>query len=210
MFTNMVTNRLLIRRFTVEDWYSIHEYHSDPFVVQYETFSPFTKEQSYEAAEYYAQSPNFWALCLKGRGPLIGHIFLANCNNYVWNLGFILNRKYHQQGYATEACFALLDYVFQQQEAHRIIAECQIKNIASYRLLERLGFQREGHLRQHAFFKRDSQGNPVWIDSYMYGLLKQEWNPSQKIVSKKCMGGCIVFKLNKILALRQMINQNNV
>lgn len=174
IFTNLITDRLLIRRFIAEDWQELHEYHSDPLVVKYEIHPPFSEEQSKQGAEYYSKSPHYWAVCLKESGRLIGHIFLVDNNQFVWMFGYAFNRKYHKNKYATEAGAAMIDYVFHSRNAHRITAECNIENIASYRLLERLGFQREGRLRQHIYFHCDEQGKPIWIDSYIYALLAQD------------------------------------
>ncbi len=54
---------------------------------------------------------------------------------------------------------------------HRIYAECDPRNEASWKLLERLGFAREAHFRQNVFFWRDGNNNPVWKDTYVYGIL---------------------------------------
>ena len=54
-------------------------------------------------------------------------------------------------------------------------AMCNGENSQSWRLLERLGFVREGCLRQNAYFKKDDHGNPLWFDTYMYGMLREDW-----------------------------------
>ena len=52
---------------------------------------------------------------------------------------------------------------------------CNPLNVSSWRLLERLNLRREGHLKQNIFFKYDDEGNPMWNDTYEYGILKHEW-----------------------------------
>ena len=54
---------------------------------------------------------------------------------------------------------------------HRICAEYDPQNSAPWRLLERLGFEREAHLKQNFFFWLDAQGKPIWKDTYIYGKL---------------------------------------
>ena len=54
---------------------------------------------------------------------------------------------------------------------HRIYAECDPENENSWRLLERLGFSREAHLRQNVYFWKDTDGNPIWKDTYVYARL---------------------------------------
>ncbi len=56
-------------------------------------------------------------------------------------------------------------------DAHRVVAQCNPANVASWRVLEKVGFVREGHLRQNIFFRRDAQGRPLWQDTFEYGLL---------------------------------------
>lgn len=54
---------------------------------------------------------------------------------------------------------------------HRIYAECDPENTASWRLLERLGFQREAHFKQNVYFWRNEKGGPIWKDTYVYARL---------------------------------------
>ena len=56
-----------------------------------------------------------------------------------------------------------------------MVAHCDVENFASWRLLERLGFRREGHLLANASFRRDADGDPIWKDAYAYALLDREW-----------------------------------
>lgn len=85
-------------------------------------------------------------------------------------MGYVLNRAYWGRGYAAESCQALLTLAF-SQGIHRVYAECDPENAASWRLLERLQFCREGHLRQNVFFWTDAQGKPLWKDTYVYARL---------------------------------------
>ncbi|MGC4152399.1 MAG: GNAT family protein [Propionicimonas sp.] len=82
---------------------------------------------------------------------------------------------YREQGCAREGCSAVIDHAVGDPKAHRLVAPCNPLNSASRRLLERLGFRREGHLRQNVFFRRDQEGRPIWQDTYEYVLLAHEW-----------------------------------
>ena len=55
-------------------------------------------------------------------------------------------------------------------ELHRIFATCDVRNVASARVLEKVGMRREGHLRE------DSCMRGQWRDSYVYGILEHEWS----------------------------------
>ena len=82
----------------------------------------------------------------------------------------MLAREHWGRGYAREGCQALIGEAF-RQGTHRIYAECDPRNEASWRLLERLGMAREAHLRQNVYFWTDEQGFPQWKDTYVYALL---------------------------------------
>ncbi|MCK5129878.1 MAG: GNAT family N-acetyltransferase, partial [Clostridiales bacterium] len=88
-------------------------------------------------------------------------------------------------GYATEACQAIVDYAFTILLAHRIIAMCNCKNTASWKLLERMYFRREGHLIKKMYFKKDSSGYPIWNDTFIYALLKDDYSIHDQKNKKK-------------------------
>lgn len=173
------TERLIIRRFTAEDWRDLHEYLSDESVVEYEPYYPFTEEESKQEAVNRANNEAFWAVCLKENGKLIGNIYFAQegpSEFRTWEIGYVFNPKYYGKGYATEACRRILKWAFEDLGAHRIIGHCNPKNEASWKLLERLSMRREGHARKPVFFKYDSQQQPIWHDAYEYAILEEEWN----------------------------------
>ena len=73
------------------------------------------------------------------------------------------------QGYATEAGRALVDWSFENMNLHRMHSEADTRNLGSDRVLQKLGFQREGTLRENCIV------NGVISDSWVYGLLRREW-----------------------------------
>ena len=176
----METNRLLIRRFTSDDWPDLHEYLSQPEVVEFEPYDVYTEEACIFEAKRRAIDKNYWAVCLKDSGKLIGNIFLWKRDYNRWELGYVFNRDYQKRGYATEAAKAMLDDIFANQNARRVVAFCNPLNTASWRLLERLGFRREGHLIKDASFKKDADGNPIWSDTFEYAVLREEWESMKK------------------------------
>lgn len=168
------TERLDIRRFTADDWKDLHEYLSEERVVRYEPYLPFTEEQSREAAADRAVSKDFWAVCLKENGKLIGNVYLAEGEQQNWEVGYVFNYAYQKKGYATEAVKALMDKIFRENNAHRIYANCDPENHDSWKLLEGVGFHREGHLRKNVFFHCAADGAPLWKDTFIYGYLKDD------------------------------------
>jgi RimJ/RimL family protein N-acetyltransferase len=84
-------------------------------------------------------------------------------------VGYWIAPDHQGQGYGTEAVELLVGYGFEQRGFHRLEARVTDFNEPSWRLLESLGFTREGTLREHDFV--DGQ----FRDTHWYGLLAQEW-----------------------------------
>jgi ribosomal-protein-alanine N-acetyltransferase len=84
-------------------------------------------------------------------------------------LWFTLHPAEWGQGYITEAARALVNAGFRELHLHRICAECDPENIGSWRVLEKIGMRREGHLRENAWIKGE------WVDSLIYAVLDREW-----------------------------------
>lgn len=170
------TTRLILRPFEPQDWQALHEYLSDGEVVQFEPYLPFTEEESKREAIRRAIDSAFWAVCLRETGTLIGNLYFDEQAYGTWELGYVLSRRFQKMGYATEAATALIADAVQNRGARRIVAMCNPLNTASWNLLERLHFRREGHLRQNIYFKKDEAGNPIWADTYTYAILASEWH----------------------------------
>ncbi len=111
-----------------------------------------------------------WGLERTG-GPLVGTCTLANLDreNARAELGFALGRAHWGHGYVRAALPVLLDFAFDRLELQRVHADTDPRNLAAIRVLERLGFAREGLLRQHYRV----QGEPQ--DAVVHGLLRAEW-----------------------------------
>lgn len=171
----MKTERLLIRYFFKDDWQDLHEYLSQEEVVKYEPYNVLTEDQSKEEAINRSKDYRFHAVCLKDSNKLIGNLFLAGRDFNTWELGYIFNSKYWGNGYALEATSALINRCFQSEEVHRIVAMCNPLNVSSWKLLEKLGMRREGHLIKNIYFKQDENNNPIWIDTFQYAILASEW-----------------------------------
>lgn len=175
---NIITERLIIRRFESEDWKDIYEYLSDEEVVKFEPYDVMTEEQVKVETEKRVGHVSFYAVCLKENQKMIGNIYLDKEDFDTFELGYVFNRRFSGQGYATEGAKAVLDYAFKELSARRIIAMCNPKNEASWKLLERLKLRREGHHLQNIYFKTDDRNEPIWQDTYEYAILKSEWDSS--------------------------------
>jgi RimJ/RimL family protein N-acetyltransferase len=173
------TERLIIRWFRPDDWQDLYEYLSQPETVKYEPYEFFSLDMARQEAVRRSADESFYAVCLKKGGKVIGNIYLARRDFDTWEIGFVFNSNFGSNfgcnGYATEAAKALVDKLFSESSAHRVFAECNPENGQYWKLLERLRFRREGHLLRNIHFKRDSAGNPLWQDTYIYGILDSEW-----------------------------------
>lgn len=172
------TTNLSLRRFRPGDWRDLHEYLSRADVLEFEPGDPSDEAECREIAAERSRGADFWSVCLRPSGKMIGHLYFAQTEPtelMTWELGYIFNPAFAGHGYATEACRALLEHAFTELGARRVVAMCDPENPPSWRLLERLSMRREGHFRQFAFFRRDESGEPLWHDAYQYALLAEEW-----------------------------------
>lgn len=168
------TERLILRRYRQSDLQDLHEYLSDPEVVKFEPYLPMTMEQVQENLAWRISTDEMIAIELKDTGKMIGNVYLGKRAFNTMEIGYVMNRAYWGKGYAAESCNALIDQAF-ANGIHRIYAECDPKNTASWRLLERLGFRQEAHLRRNVYFWTDVDGEPIWKDTFVYALLNLEY-----------------------------------
>lgn len=164
------TERLILRRYQKEDLQDLFAYLSDAEVVKYEPYKPMTLAEAEEALQWRMGTGEMIAVELRDSRRLIGNIYMGKREFDAVEIGFVFNRSYWGHGYAAESCRALIQRAF-SNGVHRIYAECDPCNKNSWRLLETLGFQREGHLRKNVYFWRDEAGEPLWKDTYLYAKL---------------------------------------
>jgi ribosomal-protein-alanine N-acetyltransferase len=84
-------------------------------------------------------------------------------------IGYALHSDYRRRGYASEAARAIMAYAFAELGLHRIYAETRADNVASWRVMERLG------MRQEARFRRMVHEDDRWWDVVVYAVLADEW-----------------------------------
>ena len=166
----MQTQRLLLRRFRAEDFDDFLACFSDPEVVRFEPYEPMSPEDARNALQSRIGSDEFIAVERRSDGRIIGNVYLGRRDFQALELGYVFSRDCWGQGYAQESCSAAIEAAF-AAGVHRIFSECDPQNAASWRLLERLGFAREAHLRQNVFFHTDPDGHPIWKDTFIYSRL---------------------------------------
>ena len=179
--SELSTSRLRIRRLTLADAQSFFEVFSNTDVMRYWSTPPLAtlaqaKEKIADILRHYHQGDLFqFGIQLDNNRdvdePLIGTctLFHIHEQNRRAEIGYALGRPFWGHGYMHEALVALLDHAFNELRLHRLEADIDPRNESSAKSLERLGFVREGHLRE-----RGIVGDEV-SDSALYGLLASQW-----------------------------------
>ncbi|GAA4004383.1 hypothetical protein GCM10022247_26740 [Allokutzneria multivorans] len=175
----MLTERLALRRFRREDAEAFRAYRSDPAVARYQSWeAPLSTVDAEElVAEFAGLDPNApgwfqYAVELRGRGTLIGDVGVnLHENRMQAEIGFTFAREHQGRGHATEAVSRVVDHLLVSQGLRRVSAECDARNTASVRLLERVGFRQEGHRPEFTWLKGE------WTDDLLFGLLAPNWPP---------------------------------
>lgn len=172
------TPRLILRPFQDSDLEPFAAYRADPEVARYQGWdTPYSVDRAAEfIAEMKAKQPatgSEWyqfAVERKSSAGVIGDcaFHLLDGDPRQAEVGVTLARPHQRQGYAAEAVTRLLDYLFRDHGLHRVVARCDVDNLASARLLERVGMRREGHFIENIWFKG------AWGSEYLYAVLQRE------------------------------------
>lgn len=171
------TTRLSLRAIRAEDLDAFYGVYSNPEVMRYWSTPPLPNREA--AAKLISEiNEGFkrqellkWGIALRVNDELIGSVtlFHPDFTHRRAEIGYALGRDYWRQGYMRETLQAVLNYAFAELNLHRLEADVDPRNAASVRTLERLGFQREGYLRERWHVNGEIQ------DAYFYGLLKPDW-----------------------------------
>jgi RimJ/RimL family protein N-acetyltransferase len=168
-------SKVLLRWLTAEDVDALHEIFSDPEVARYLAIP---RQRSREESERFLaeihegfRTRSLYQWGIEHAGRLIGTCTLGGIDweNRRAEIGFVLGRSSWGQGLMPGALALLIDHSFGDLGLHRIEADVDPRNGASLRLLDKLGFRREGHLRERYFKDGEIQ------DSIMLGLLRPEY-----------------------------------
>ena len=173
------TQRLILRDFVKDDWQAVLAYQSDPLYLRYYEWTDRTPEAVQEFVSWFLdhqiQNPRIkyqLAATLKSSNQLIGNcgIRMDDPNALEANIGYELDPKHWNNGYATEAAHAIVDFGFSRFGVHRVWSWCVADNVGSAHVLEKLGMRLEGRLRENEYYKGR------WWDTLIYAILVDEWN----------------------------------
>ena len=175
------TARLHIRSMKQSDLEDFHSYRSNPKVTKYQGFDVMEltacSEFIFSQQDKLFGKPGEWvqyAIEDTATGKLIGDcaIKLDEYDPRLAEVGMTISHFHQQKGYAKETFTGILSFLF-NRDVHRVTEIVDAENTASIRLLESMGFRREGHFIENIFFKGK------WGSEFQYAMLKREWEASQ-------------------------------
>jgi ribosomal-protein-alanine N-acetyltransferase len=171
------SKRLVLRHFVESDLLALFSIFSNPEVMRYWSSPPMTDISDarhmllYIQENYRNRSALQLAIERKNDQALIGTCTFHNLHlkSRRAEIGYALGRMYWGQGYMREALTVLIDFAFESLGLNRLEADIDPRNTSSEILLERLGFLKEGYLRQRWIV------NGEVSDTVFYGLLRSDW-----------------------------------
>ena len=167
------TKRLLLRPFRESDYDDLFEFLSQLADDEFESYPGIIYENGQEHLKYRLGSEEFYAIELTESGKVIGNIYCGNKDFAAKEVGYIVNKRYQKKDYATEALSAVIAQVF-REGAHRVFAECDPRNVPSWKLLEKVGLRREAYFRKNIWFRWNENSVPVWKDTLIYAILEND------------------------------------
>ena len=175
----ITTERLVLRDFVADDWPDVLAYQSDP---RYLRLYPWTDRNEAEVRDFVQMFLDFQAerprckfqLAITfpdDEGKVVGNCGIRRKAENDWeaDIGYELAPWHWGKGYATEAALAMVRFGFEELGLHRVSSWCIADNVASAKVLEKVGLKQEGRLRENEHFKGR------WWDTFLYGLLEEEW-----------------------------------
>jgi ribosomal-protein-alanine N-acetyltransferase len=175
------TERLILRDFVLSDREALNAIVSDPAITRYMHFASWDEGKWYqwlarmvqEASNPHPYADN-WAITLRSSGLLIGWLFIGGSPDAAAagtrGCGYALDQRFWGQGFMSEALRAAFAHEFAVLGTREIVADCEIANIASTRVMEKSGMAYEG-----TFYDADFEGN--WRERRHYKITAPAWEP---------------------------------
>ncbi|MBU6153722.1 MAG: GNAT family N-acetyltransferase [Bdellovibrionales bacterium] len=180
------SQRLVLRDYKADlsEIDAIFEFTGDALVATHSSWGPLTRDETLDwlndAVRVQNTEPRAGfelGVCLAATGRIVGNasLHIRNLKNNEAEIGYTLNRAEWGQGYGTEVAKTLLAFAFNKLYLHRVYASTAPSNIASHRVLEKLGMTREGLMRENVL----QRGH--WRDSFIYSILDKEFLDSSSL-----------------------------
>jgi ribosomal-protein-alanine N-acetyltransferase len=169
--TIIPTQRIILRKFTLEDAEDVYEYASDSQTVKYLTWEGISSlEAARNVITNFYSNEGVYAIELKDSNKCIGCIDLRIIPEHEKaSFGYVLNRNFWKHGYMTEALLALLKLCFEELEVNRVEATHYTGNEGSGKVMEKCGMRLEGLALQEVKIKG------IFHDVVHYGITKEQW-----------------------------------
>lgn len=170
------TARLRLRALVPEDLPAMHVLDTDERLLRWLYWDALTLEESREAHQRRLDRDPETGVTLaaetKDSAVFVGKLTLTVTapEHRQGEIGFILHPDHHGRGYATEASSAVLALAFGAYGLHRVVGRAEARNIASTRVLEKLGMRKEAHLIENEWVKGE------WQSEVVYALLAREFS----------------------------------
>jgi RimJ/RimL family protein N-acetyltransferase len=175
----MTTERLLLRRFTPDDFEPLLAIQSRPDVARWLYWEARGPDEVRASLQNKVRGTTLtedgdsisFAVVLRESHELVGDcvIFLVSREHRQGEIGYIFHPDHQGRGYATEAAGLLLEIAFVDLGLHRVVGRLEPRNAASAGVLERIGMRREAHLIENEFVKGE------WQSELVYAILRREW-----------------------------------
>ncbi|MBQ8768745.1 MAG: GNAT family N-acetyltransferase [Oscillospiraceae bacterium] len=168
------TKHLILRKPEMKDVDDYMEFVNTEFVNRYNAMSPTTWEKAQSQFANAGDDLGIVAMELKNTGKVIGMIYTGEDSLRYGvaskEFSYFLREEVARKGYMKEALRALIDYFFTEEKLDCVSARCFVPNVASQRLLESLGFTRDGVVRKCVRGYQDRV-----FDDCLYSLMREDW-----------------------------------
>lgn len=176
-FESIPTDRLIIRRLTMDDLDALVAYRNLPEVAWMQLWDSYDHEkgckliEGMEGVEPFTAGDSFqFGVEHRATGKLIGDLYFKHEEGgHQAEIGYTFDPQFQGQGLATEAVRAMVDHAFKHYGLHRIYGITDPRNMPSIKLMTRLGMRQEAHFRKNLWFKGE------WADDVVFAILEEEW-----------------------------------
>ena len=167
------TDKVYIRKVNLDDLEDLKEYLQDEYTMRFFDHGVLSSER---ILELIRDEDIIYGIIDYESNKLIGH-FIYNSWFMVdtFEVGWVLNKKYHNKGIITEVAQAFLKYAFEIDKIHRVVATCQPQNLSSKTVCEKIGMRKEGLFKKCIYVKRKDE----WWDELFYAILDEDFNSKE-------------------------------
>lgn len=186
---DLKTRRLILRELQDRDLNSLKELFGSPLFHQFEP--PLNPDEVKDwlneniiQSQQHPRTLYKLAMTVPPDSTISGVFSLKVLNPEIreWEIGWGVHPNWWGKGYATEAAKELLRVAFIELGAHRVTAFCHTENVASVRVMQKIGLLYEGRLRQVRWL------DGCWYDEFVYAMVEQDWQNDQDD-HNRCSGG---------------------